>query len=350
MHDQHAVGEQLTLEWTFVNASSGALANPSAIAVTITDGAVVTNKVIGDLTLVATGRYSYDYTPASTGVLEYRAVASGNGVSADVTEYVVIGAPSVDGPCDLWVGPVDVFDCKPASSTETAARDYAFAADCAAAASRILFTLSNRRYPGICKETVRPCRRSRWNPTPAGWHSSWGSCGCDSPTGCACSGVDEIRLGGRYPILGIQRIRIDGTTLAASAYDVHDHNYLVRLDGDSWPGSQDLSNDPASDPETFDVTYFYGRTVPEEGVLAAKRLASELYSTCTGGPCGLPKRVQNITRQDVSMSFIDPMEFLDQGRTGLYEVDLFLAAEEHGRRNLGTVVATPGLLAQNRRG
>jgi hypothetical protein len=348
LHDQHAVGEIITLEATFVRVSDGTLATPTTVTLTIIDGSTTTTKNLGDLTVVAAGRLSYDYTTINSGVLEHRWVASGNGVSADFTEYVVIGKAAYDGPCDLWLGPVDVFDCKPASSVAAASRDYLRAAEMAAAATRILFNLSNRRYPGICLETVRPCRRTR-DQTPRWWHESWGSCGCASLSACGCSGVSEIRLGGRYPVLGVKRVRVDGTTLASSAYRIDDDFWLVRTDDESWPGSQDLAADPASANETFDVQFFYGRPVPDEGVVAAKRLASELYMLCSGGTCSLPSRVQTLSRQGETIAFLDPQEFLAEGRTGLYEVDLFLENERYRARNLGTAIASPDLVASRRR-
>jgi hypothetical protein len=35
--------------------------------------------------------------------------------------------------------------------------------------------------------------------------------------------------------------------------------------------------------------------------------------------------VQSITRQGISMAILDPFDFLDNGRTGVYQFDLWLA-------------------------
>jgi hypothetical protein len=38
----------------------------------------------------------------------------------------------------------------------------------------------------------------------------------------------------------------------------------------------------------------------------------------------LPERVQTITRQGVTVGFLDPQDFLEKGRTGITMIDLWL--------------------------
>jgi hypothetical protein len=75
-------------------------------------------------------------------------------------------------------------------------------------------------------------------------------------------------------------------------------------------------------------------------------LACQLALACqpeTQGKCQLPKRVTNVVRQGVSMAMVlDPMAFLDEGKTGIYEVDLFLASEREDRKR-GAAVLTPDI-------
>jgi hypothetical protein len=40
----------------------------------------------------------------------------------------------------------------------------------------------------------------------------------------------------------------------------------------------------------------------------------------------LPQRLRDISRDGVSMTFADPMDFLQRGEVGIYEVDLWLAS------------------------
>jgi hypothetical protein len=70
---------------------------------------------------------------------------------------------------------------------------------------------------------------------------------------------------------------------------------------------------------------------------AAAILACELVKAHLGVDCALPARVQTLTRQGMSMAILDPQEFLAFGRTGLYEVDLAIAAvNPHGLRRRAT--------------
>ncbi len=105
-----------------------------------------------------------------------------------------------------------------------------------------------------------------------------------------------------------------------------DWQYLVRLDGEDWPYCQDAELDD-TEPDTWSVTFSYGRTPPEAGRYAVERLACEWVKGMVGrDDCELPQRVQTMTRQGITATFLDPMEFLDNGRIGLLEVDAFLKA------------------------
>jgi hypothetical protein len=114
--------------------------------------------------------------------------------------------------------------------------------------------------------------------------------------------------------------------LGVNDYRIDDYRYLVRTDGEAWPCCQDLLADPVNDDNTFSVSYTYGSAPPAAGVLAAADLACELAKSCAGQECTLPSRVQSITRQGMSMVLLDPFDFLERGKVGIYTVDLFLRA------------------------
>lgn len=90
---------------------------------------------------------------------------------------------------------------------------------------------------------------------------------------------------------------------------------------DCWPKCNDLSK---TDDEvgTMSVTLTYGRPVPELLKLAAQEFACQLIKKCVGKPCDLPQRVTSISRQGMNASFLDPMEFMKEGLTGIFLVDL----------------------------
>lgn len=255
-------------------------------------------------------------------------------------------APEV-GACQDWVAAADVFDCRPCSTIAVGDQDVDLAAEVAATATDLLFRLSDRRYPGSCVATVRPCARRSTGPQ---WtaDASWGVCRCQSPDvrACGCSRLDAIRLGVDYPIIGITQVREDGVALTEGVnYRVDDSAWLTRIDGEGWPCCQSLDL-AATAVGTWDVTFSYGRAPSTPGVAAAKALACELYRLCATGTCNLPQRVRTIARQGIEVGFIDPMEFLAEGKTGVYPVDLFLSAERYDARHRGTAVVNPDVLAQ----
>lgn len=231
-------------------------------------------------------------------------------------------------PCD-W--PINT-DCCGTAWEDASPERRAFAA---AVATELVWRLSGRRF-GLCQQTVRPCRRDcatsepTW-PPPYGtsfWPvlsgGSWTNLACGScKRGCSCEVLEEVVLPG--PIHAVSEVWVDGVQLPAGAYQVHDHRLLVRVDGGAWPKCQDLTAEP-NEPGSFAVVYDQGIPVPPGGQYAAGVYACELLASCTGGTCRLPKRVQTITRQGVTAAFLDPMDFLEKGLTGVPEVDAWISA------------------------
>lgn len=192
---------------------------------------------------------------------------------------------------------------------------------CLQASSDLLFELTGRRWPGLCTDTIRPVRRCRC------WGSSGTRRSSDISEPCPCEPAGAQPLPGR-PVVSISEVKVDGAVLAPSAYRVDNRAELVRTDGGGWYCCQDMTA-AASAAGTWQVEYTYGEGPPDGGKLAAGALGCQLATLLTPaktGECRLPKRVQTVTRQGVTAVVLDPMTFLEKGRTGLYEVDLFLAA------------------------
>lgn len=146
---------------------------------------------------------------------------------------------------------------------------------------------------------------------------------------------------GEYPLVSIQEVRIDGQPLDSGAYEIEDWQRLVRVDGEGWPTVQDLRA-ASTEPGTFGVDFTWGFNPPHMGGNAATRLAGELtLSQVNPGKTQLPKRIQQITRQNLSAVLLDPFAMLEEGRTGIYEVDLFLAAINPGKLRAAPMVITP---------
>lgn len=341
MHAQIAVGDSVTLRAVFVDAS-GAATDPTTVALAVTNpaGSVTTyTYALATVTKDGTGRYSKALTLTSAGVWSYTWTAAGT-VDDVQSGRLLVGKTVTDGPCEPWCDPQTIFSVPPLTGVAEASKSYGLATEAVDAASRILFALTSRRYPGICQAVIRPCRRS------------WGWCWCFSADSAMCrcgSGISEITLGAGYPLVAVSEVLIDGATVDASTYRVDDDSVLVRTDGNTWPYGQNLANDPASEVDTFQVTYFYGRNAPPDGILAARHLAAQLYSASTTGvDCALPQRIRSKTLQGVDLEFLGPEDF-DDGQTGVETVDRFLDADRYGVANQGTTIVAPGYCASERR-
>jgi len=256
------------------------------------------------------------------------------------------------GPCGDWTTPAEVRDC-------CEGLDPAYdLTEVIEVASELLFGLSGARFPGICSRLVRPCKGRNCGCGGCGqcsdgcrsWHltENWLHAGAGYPSipvpiagggfancstsGSCCGECCEPSVELPAPIAGDPgvgiEVVIDGVVLAADAYEVRAYRRLVRVDGGSWPCTNNFSGDSGvgGDDGTWQITYDYGRDVPAGGRLAARILACQLaLARCGAEGCILPQRLREIDRQGVSMVFADPLEFLAEGLTGIYEADLWLS-------------------------
>jgi hypothetical protein len=237
----------------------------------------------------------------------------------------------MSGPCTPWVTLGEVQALPDATGL-----DDAVLVEMIDVASEVLYVLSARQYPGVCVDEVLPLRRwynvesnFAFPPSFATWRNWWGvhSCGRPPERAGGCGPLSELTLGA-YPLRSIVEVKIDGEVIDPATYRIDDHRWLVRVDqtGIGFPCCQALDRDPETEVGTFRVQFEWGQAPPRSGVIAASVLAIELAKSVSGNPCNLPQRVLNLQTQGVSYTLLDPLTFLDNGQTGLYLVDLFLAA------------------------
>lgn len=215
-----------------------------------------------------------------------------------------------------------------ALATQSAAEDLAVA---------VLFGLSGRQF-GVCDARVRPCvMDDPWGPrgldrrytSPYGgvtsyvlsWEGdrwvNW-SCGCTER--CRLTGPRQIHLPG--PVQSIDAVTIAGTVQDESTYSL-EGNVLYRK-GAIWP-RQDLGR-PLGEPLTWSVDYQKGIPVPSGVDKLTGQLAQEfLYAISNDNKCRLPRNVTAVTRNGVSYQVYDPATFYTSGKTGLAEIDMWLA-------------------------
>lgn len=267
--------------------------------------------------------------------------------------------------CGTWATEVDL--CAPCN-------DYGVSLDpdvvswALQMSSDILYELSGRRWPGCCSETVRPnSRYAQSGEMVTGRVTGWdgmvfinglywnGLCTCNKENRTGCNYISEITLGG-WPLVEILEVKIDGAIVDPSLYRIDDYKWLVRLpnaDGtrEGWPCCQDMLLDD-DQPNTFSVKFVHGVNPPVGGVQAAASLACQLALACspdTSGLCKLPERVTSIVRQGVNMFLTDPMDFMEKGRVGLYDVDLWLSAVNPNNLRGRAQVISPDLMPRVRR-
>lgn len=225
--------------------------------------------------------------------------------------------------------------CESCCTTELDALDPAVREVLEAQAVWILWAATGKQF-GLCERVLRPCRRecgSYWGglPVPMRVGGDWINMTCGSCRGsCGCSVLSEFVADN---VVSIEAVNVDGEELdPATDVLVYDYRRVVRADGGSWPTCQNLSA-PDGEDGTWSVTVLQGRPVPPGGEVMAGILLCELAKACAGSEdCRLPKRVQNITRQGVSINFEDVFASLGQLRTGLFEVDLWI---ESARSTMG---------------
>lgn len=218
-------------------------------------------------------------------------------------------------PCDPWTT-ADRLCCPDVSDSEDCSGSpivstYPWTDDeLIEIASRVLFHASCERFPGVCAgHSLRPYR-----------------CECRDLDHCGCR-LDSIPLAGRYPVLEIDEVKIDGAALPASSYRLDEYSRLVRVDGERWPARQDLSKDPDADADTFIIRFKVGRLVPTDLQYAAALLACELKKACGGQGCSLPDGVSRIIRDGIEYDVVDSLPnkiITSDGLTGIAEVDRIL--------------------------
>lgn len=199
----------------------------------------------------------------------------------------------------LWVDPLELTDADSGL--------FILAEDAAKFASHVLWTLSGRQFTGL-QEITETHRVSQLNKAACAvprLTNTAGALTCD----CVQLGRVHLLLRGR-PVVAVVRVALDDVVV--DNVDVWIENNAV----------VSLPNVPPF--KKIEITYVYGVPLPAAGRFAALQLAKELFKASSGQECELPDRVTSVTREGMSFTLIDNQDFLDELRTGIYQVDLFL--------------------------
>lgn len=192
--------------------------------------------------------------------------------------------------------------------------DMEYAQEACEAASFLLWALSGRKFSGTYSITERYLLAER---SPENRYYLAAGVGYGLPTSIFVVRADDIahnkiRLRGK-PVQSVTSVHAvsTGEEIDPETYNLWDHaiiRFITPLTGD------------------VDVEYQYGSSIPTMGKMAARHLAIQFGLMWSGreDECSLPERVTNVTRQQVSWTILDSQDFIQELRTGVYTVDLFL--------------------------
>lgn len=234
-------------------------------------------------------------------------------------------APQSQELCSAWANPDDIPEIYRANASDDQWTQWLMFA------SEVMYRLSGQQWSGGgCTNTAElrgqppepgsgawPYYRT-WGLTPSGpaywwWNTFLGFAWFPQFVGTIPSEY-AVKLP-HDEITAVTAVTINGEPF--SNWQLVRGSWLERTDNDRWGKSTEL----------LEVSYTYGIAPPAGGVNAVVQLAVEIMKWQTqDNSCRLPKRITSITRQGVSLAVIDPMKFLDKGRTGVYEIDLWLAS------------------------
>lgn len=242
---------------------------------------------------------------------------------------------------NLWITPEELGDY---AETE-------FAYEAAKAASYALWALSGRKFSGITTVTeayVCTARAYRYGASARNYRAELIGGDVYNVLSDSVDFYDEITSDGASPssrlhLRGTPVVKVHtvrnrvGQVIDPSKYYLVDHSVLQAYPGVAW-GPCDL-----------EITYSYGTEPPAMGKMAARTLAIELAKLWNNeDDCALPQRVTSISRQGISYTLLDNQDFLQEMRTGLYAIDLFLKSTNPDKARAKARVFSPDI-ARGRR-
>jgi hypothetical protein len=194
-----------------------------------------------------------------------------------------------------------------------------------------MWVLSGRKYGGVRTTTETYCQNRYGGaqidvmgaPTLVNGQM-YNLCG-------ACSRcAHTIKLRG-VPIVNVSEVLLNDNALDLDDVEIIDRTQIAPPPLRCWGTCADIT-----------ITYSYGSIPPIAGVHAATALANQfIWANTDDDRCSLPQRVTSVSRQGVSWTLLDTQDFLEQGRTGVYSVDLFLRTVNPDKARMRPRVFSP---------
>lgn len=358
--DVYQVGQVVTLSTEFLSAA-GILVDPATVSLTVTDptGAVATyTYAAAQITKIATGEYSKDITANAAGAWTWQWNSSGTPTTTETGYFVVVakGSDGIHDSVDPWAS-LSELQAQNASVAAATGAQIGLAEWFLLVASNLAFAASGRQFPGLIDAVVRPQHRSSRSSTywpdwynvgssNSGWGYALCSCNAEPQRQDGYINLSEVWLADA--LQGIIEVRVNGAVVAPSAYAIHDRSFLVRIDGDGWPCSQDMTLDPASANNTFQVSFLHGKMPPPEGRQAVIDMAGQLFAAHSGSDCVLPDQLQSLAREGANLTFNDPTG-INIYETGIASWDYFVSAHNPKHRSRRATISSPDVSPRYRR-
>lgn len=178
-------------------------------------------------------------------------------------------------------------------------------------ATRIILSLTGRRWTWPPRRNVE----EYWVPETVNQIMLVGR-----PVSAVYSVVDRADRAYDYELSDGFRLRIPelgGSTWPFFPYPAYDAN------GGVYPGAFRRRG------THLKVEYTFGSPPPPDVQLAIDELARE-FGKIGCDDCKLPERVTSVSREGVNWTVLDPQQFLEGGKTGLYYPDLIIST--YGRK------------------
>lgn len=230
----------------------------------------------------------------------------------------------------LWVDPSNL---GAQSSSE-------FAYDAAKTASYLLWALSGRKWSGVT--TLTEIYRYNDYTGERTFLGPQSLAPAVEPMGSATSlawvrvSPTRIRLRGT-PVREVTEVRAMVRGLTEEPGEVIEPSHYTLNDA----ATLDFNYNVVTD---LSITYKFGTPPPLAGEMAARQLAMEFAMAWDSDEnCSLPARVTSISRQGVSYTILDNQAFIDDLKTGVYAVDLFLKTANPDKARARAKVFSPDL-------
>jgi hypothetical protein len=317
----------LTVQWYEFAGGPGSDVSAQTVTVRrLSDLVDVVGPTAVGITHVALGLYTFTWTIAPTEIPgDYAVIWNATDFQLDpvqTSEIVTVrsSAGGAPGSCgwDINVTCCTAFWNTLTPDEQAVATSYATIA---------LWARTGRQY-GTCPITVRPCGRYCNDDGIGGWYWSagawmpyvldglWYNCAC--PGACSCEPRCRVYLPG--PVASVISVTVDGVLIDPATYRVDNEGWLIRTGaGNCWPERQDYDVD--SGPGSFIVVYERGTQPPAALLAGAGTLACEYAKACRNVACRLPAYIVSLSRQGTDFQAADPITLLENGFTGLWEVD-----------------------------